>query len=107
MSTSSILTFIGDIKTINFADLSKMASNRYAVIEFKDGVSLAAEKWITPRKTHCYWPPYKNESRLLKAVENQEDATEDWPRHDIVKILTTTSTFNQFHMKLHASMPID
>lgn len=73
-----------------------MASNRYAVLEFEDGVSLAAEKWITPRKTHCHWPPYKNQSRILKAVENQEDATMNWPRHDIIKILTTTSTLKQF-----------
>lgn len=38
-----------------------MPSDRYAVIEFEDGVSLAPEKWLTPRKTHCYWPPYKNQ----------------------------------------------
>ncbi|XP_046592651.1 uncharacterized protein LOC124293883 [Neodiprion lecontei] len=76
-----------------------MASNRYAVIEFKDGVSLATEKWMTPRKRHCYWPPYRNESRLLKAVENQEDVSENWPQHDIIKILASTKTFKRGQTK--------
>lgn len=68
-----------------------MTSNQYAVIEFDDGVSFAPEKWLTPRKTHCYWPPYKNQTRLSRAIENQEDTAENWSLYNIKKLLCLTS----------------
>ncbi|XP_071560399.1 uncharacterized protein [Temnothorax nylanderi] len=72
-----------------------MASNRYTVIEFDDGVTLAAEKWLTPRKTQCYWPPYNSKSRTLKAVETQEDVSENWSLYKIKKIFASTKTFKR------------
>ncbi|XP_071653205.1 uncharacterized protein [Temnothorax longispinosus] len=72
-----------------------MPSDRYAVIEFEDGVSLAPEKWLTPRKTRCYWPPYKSKSRTLRAVENQENTAENWSLYSVKKILVSTKTFKR------------
>lgn len=72
-----------------------MASNRYTLIEFDDGVILAAEKWLTLKKTQCYWPPYKSKSQTLKAIENQEDVAENWSLYKIKKVFASTSMFNQ------------
>lgn len=89
------LIFIDYSKFIEFLVLIKMASNRYIVIEFDDGVMLAAEKWLTPKKTRCYWPPYKNKSRTLRVIENQEDVAENWSLYEVKKIFASTSMFNQ------------
>ncbi|XP_043279872.1 uncharacterized protein [Venturia canescens] len=76
-----------------------MDAGRYVVIEFHDGVTLAPEKWLTPRKNHCYWPPYKSNSRTTKAVENQENVAENWTLHDIKQILTSTKTYKRGQAK--------
>lgn len=71
------------------------SSNRYMVTDFEDGVCLIPEIWMTPRKTHCYWPRYKSQAKIWKAIENQEAAdVENWNFIDIKAILTSTSMLN-------------
>ncbi|GAB1867801.1 hypothetical protein CAJAP_08880 [Camponotus japonicus] len=72
------------------------SSNRYMVIEFEDGVCLIPEIWMTPRKTHCYWPRYKSQAKIWKAIENQEAGdVKNWNFIDIKTILTSTKTFKR------------
>lgn len=71
------------------------SSNRYLVTEFEDGVCLIPEIWMTPRKTHSYWPRHKSQTKIWKAIENQEDVDkENWSLIDIKAILTSTSMSN-------------
>ncbi|CAH0547083.1 unnamed protein product [Brassicogethes aeneus] len=53
----------------------------FVLIEFDEsaGGSLAVihKSWLTPRKTEVYWPPYKNQNLLDKAVKKKEAAAEE------------------------------
>lgn len=61
----------------------------FELIEFEEssggGLSIVHRKWMTPRKTEVFWPPYKEElSRYNKAVKQGELVDEDkWQLYKI------------------------
>lgn len=60
--------------------------DRYAVLIFPpsdaDGsgsVEAVPSNWLTPTKTHCYWPPFKkNPLKLSKYMKDCAEPQKDW-----------------------------
>lgn len=58
-------------------------------VEFREldggGLSLVHEKWLTPRKSSVWWPPYKNQDKFEKSLRRGESPNENWTIYSISK----------------------
>ena len=66
-------------------DLETTLTHRWQVIEFNEGigrrsVSLVPSKWLkmSEGELTASWPPYLDDSRMKKAVKNEEDPEPGW-----------------------------
>jgi hypothetical protein len=66
--------------------------NMYAIVSFvneDDAVFVAPMCWLEGTKV-CYWPPYRTDARIQKAVTTREAVNkETWQKHS-VKVLVET-----------------
>ncbi|CAH0558952.1 unnamed protein product [Brassicogethes aeneus] len=55
-------------------------------IEFNDhSMAIVHKSWLTPRKKHTYWPPYKKQKQFLQALRKGEEPGEKWDLHEVVR----------------------
>lgn len=70
-------------------------SSMFAVVNFpneEDSLAVIPENWCT--KEGCYWPPYKSQERLKKAVLFREKPnTDTWEIHPFVLLKKKSECF--------------
>jgi len=60
----------------------------YAVVAFAgdndddETVEAVPVSWLTPAKSHCYWPPFSQPGKVQKAISGQLSPTPDWVKHE-------------------------
>lgn len=55
-------------------------------IEFNDGtVALVHKCWLTPRKKHSFWPPYRQQKQYWQALRMGEEPTDNWKLHEVTR----------------------
>lgn len=79
---------------------SKNKAFNYSIVSFieeDDTISLVPSNWLTPDKTHCFWPPYPAGS----AIKNKTQHKANWSRvaveiieENIGKLTKTLTLFN-------------
>lgn len=62
---------------------------KYAIIEFVDGVEMIPYCWITEDKNYAYWPTFTTNEKFRKAVQRCISHTDGWPLYEIKRILGT------------------
>lgn len=55
----------------------------YAVVTFTsneddESVEAVPLAWLTPRKKHCHWSPFKKLDRISKAIKDAVEPGDDW-----------------------------
>lgn len=52
----------------------------YAVVAFdeENEVSVVPSIWLTDGGTKCYWPSYRNASKVAKAIKEKSSPQENW-----------------------------
>jgi len=68
---------------------------RFIVVLFEDGLQLIPSIWLSPDKKSCNWPPYINDIKIKKAINNEENPTKSWSLHKVLCLFGTLS------IKLH------
>lgn len=55
----------------------------YAVVAFDEDkeVSVVPSIWLTDGGTKCYWPPFRDTSKLSKAIKAQYSPADKWSQH--------------------------
>lgn len=48
-------------------------------------ISLVHIKWLTPRKSHTWWPPFKLQDAFVKSLKKGQSPNETWERFKIKK----------------------
>lgn len=61
----------------------------YVVVSFEEDetVGVVASDWLTPRKRHVHWPPYKSQKVFNRAAKELEEIKHDWTLHSISRCL--------------------
>ncbi|XP_011685797.1 PREDICTED: uncharacterized protein LOC105448755 [Wasmannia auropunctata] len=67
-------------------------------IEEKGDINIAiiSSNWLTPKKKHGFWPPYKKQYQYEQSLKKGEIPTDEWIFYDIQKILFTEKD-NDYH----------
>lgn len=62
---------------------------KYAVVIFQNTneVSVVPNKWLQEEDTLCYWPLWKDLSKLAKAIRDTHDPEKYWKQYSI-RVLT-------------------
>lgn len=54
--------------------------DQFAVVQFDDeggnGLAVVHTRWLTPRKTEVFWPPFKDSSSFNKALKQGQEVDE-------------------------------
>lgn len=62
-------------------------SGGYAVVVFEEEeVGVVPHKWLVDNAasfTKCFWPPYKDSSRLTKAIRTMSDPQDTWAKYSV------------------------
>ncbi|KYN29916.1 hypothetical protein ALC57_00628 [Trachymyrmex cornetzi] len=66
---------------------------RFTVILFEDGLQLVPSIWLTPNKKSCNWPPYTNDTKIKKAISNEEIPTNIWSMHKVLRLFGTSNSY--------------
>lgn len=68
----------------------KMEMPRFSVVKFENGLHLMPCTWLIG-KSECFWPPYKSNKLLHKAISECEEVDENWDTIKVIRIFATTS----------------
>ncbi|KAK4876217.1 hypothetical protein RN001_012639 [Aquatica leii] len=80
------MTFVG----IEF--LEKNGESRLAIVN---------NKWLTPKKSEVFWPPYKNQERYNKSLKKSETPDEEkWTLYSISRTFFESDEYNNAVIKL-------
>lgn len=61
----------------------------YYIIEFGDNtIAMVPEIWLNIDKTKAKWPPYKDDGRIMLAIDKMEPPTTEWDSFDILRIIS-------------------
>lgn len=78
---------------------------RFTIVLFEDGLQLVPSIWLTPNKKSCKWPPYTNDIKIKKAINNEESSTESWSMHKVLRLFGTSSNVT-LHYSYSMSSPL-
>ncbi|XP_020296331.1 uncharacterized protein LOC109861195, partial [Pseudomyrmex gracilis] len=56
--------------------------------------------WMTEDKKYAYWPTFTSNDKFRKAVQKCISKMDDWPLHEIKRILATANTYKKGIKKL-------
>lgn len=57
-----------------------------------EGVALVHERWFTPKKQEIFWPPYKQQSKFVRALKTGEfPDTNTWKLYSISRCFFRSS----------------
>lgn len=65
----------------------------YSVVEFIDGLALAASIWLNEEKTECAYPTFRDIIKTEKFVKLKIPAEKNpnWKIYDVIRVFYTTS----------------
>lgn len=66
-------------------------TDKYAIVQFEDGLQVIPTKWLNGDLTAAFWPNFTNNKRYDKAVKLMEDPECTWMQHPVEKIYGTYS----------------
>lgn len=62
----------------------------YFIVEFGDNtIAMVPENWLNKDKTMTKWPPYKDDKKIVLAIDKMELPTSEWGSFDISRIIST------------------
>jgi len=61
----------------------------YAIVEFKDGLQIIPNNWLSTDLMRAVWPNFTNNNRYDKAVRLMEEPECTWLEHKVLKIYGT------------------
>ncbi|KAK4885567.1 hypothetical protein RN001_001838 [Aquatica leii] len=79
------MTFVG----IEF--LEKNGESRLAIVN---------NKWLTPKKSEVFWPPYKTQERYNKSLKSETPDEEKWALYSISRTFFESDEYNNAVIKL-------
>ena len=47
-----------------------------------ESVEAVPSLWLTPKKSHCYWPPFTQPGKVRKAIAGELLPMTDWKKYD-------------------------
>lgn len=77
-----------------------MTDQFYAIDEFKDGLQVVPNNWLSGDLSKAFWPNFTNNARYDKAVKFMEKPEFTWMQYSILKIYGT------FRKELYSSVYI-
>ncbi|XP_046405820.1 uncharacterized protein LOC124170856 isoform X2 [Ischnura elegans] len=74
----------------------------YKVVEFSNdhSIGIVHAEWLTPKKRHCLWPPYKVSSRYNKSLTEGEMPNDSWDVYPIHRTFYSTDELSIARQKL-------
>ncbi|XP_018398306.1 PREDICTED: uncharacterized protein LOC108776249 [Cyphomyrmex costatus] len=66
---------------------------RFTIVLFEDGLQLVPSIWLAPNKKSCNWPPYTNDTKIKKAISNEEIPTNTWSMHKVLRLFGTSNSY--------------
>lgn len=62
----------------------------YFIVEFEDNtIAMVPENWLNVDKTKTKWPSYKEDRKIMIAIDKMELPTSEWDTFDISRIIST------------------
>lgn len=62
----------------------------YFIVEFGDNaIAMIPENWLNEDKTKAKWPPYKDDKKIMLAIDKMELPTSEWSSFDVLRIIST------------------
>lgn len=61
-------------------------NNPFHLIEFEDGIQIIPEKWIQKNTNKCWYPNYKTDQYIIKAIKRQQTPQDDWLMYPIKRV---------------------
>ncbi|CAH0560560.1 unnamed protein product [Brassicogethes aeneus] len=71
-------------------------------IEFEndEGVAVVCNRWLTPRKKHVQWPPYKQQHKYNLALQKQEKTGANWKTCAVKRLFFETDDLIKAQSKI-------
>lgn len=57
--------------------------NIFHLVEFEDGIQVIPDNWIQTDKDKCWYPNYKTDKDINKAIKKQHTPKGDWLSYSI------------------------
>lgn len=66
----------------------------YAVVSFEkeQEVDVTPVCWLTECEKYCYWPPYREYSKVIKAIKTMAPPQDNWKKYS-VRVLATCGMY--------------
>lgn len=78
-----------------------MATKFYTIVEFKKGLQIVPNNWLSADLSKAYWPAnVTNNNRYDKSVKNMEKPESNWLQYPILKIYGTFHNYAVARIKL-------
>lgn len=68
---------------------------RFAIVEFEDGLQLVPSAWMSDNEKECFWPPHTSLSKINRAISNCEVVSDNWQTLKIIRIFGTASKYKK------------
>ncbi|XP_071639680.1 uncharacterized protein [Temnothorax longispinosus] len=76
----------------------------YFIVEFGDNaIAMIPENWLNEDKTKAKWPPYKDDGKIMLAIDKMELPTSDWSSFDVLRIISTADCYETAVKKLKSA----
>ncbi|KYQ48398.1 hypothetical protein ALC60_12560, partial [Trachymyrmex zeteki] len=56
--------------------------------------------WLTPNKKSCNWSPFTNDTKIKKAISNEEIPTNIWSKHKVLRLFGTSNSYESGMQKV-------
>lgn len=60
---------------------------QFAEEDGRNNIALISSNWLTPKKQHTFWPPYKKQYKYEQSLKKGETPTHKWTLYKIKQVL--------------------
>lgn len=63
-----------------------LIKNRFHLLEFEDGIQIVPDNWIQKDTNECWYPNYKTDKEINKAIKKRHIPQDDWLLYSIKRL---------------------
>lgn len=63
-----------------------LSKNTFHLVEFEDGVQVVPDNWIQRDKNECWYPNFKTDKDINKAIKKRQSPQDGWLSYSIKRV---------------------
>ncbi|XP_011699568.1 PREDICTED: uncharacterized protein LOC105456902 [Wasmannia auropunctata] len=75
-------------------------TDTFHVIEFEDGIQVVPDNWIQRDINECWYPNYKTDEDVNKAIKRRQIPQDDWLSWPIKRLFSISDSYDDARKKL-------